>query len=192
MEETFKKYNGTYLEQFHILRACSVTFQICLLGILWLQLYQRFWSPEQQFLSPFGWMPKKEVQKQLLLLYSFASLEFFLYCNRKHLSYDDSDEVSIFCFFFPTCVCISVWGTHVEQTHMWVPIYSSDNYVRHWSSSTSHSYHGDQVISYAFKNLLLPVWSQMEMQMNSVDTPSDPYIYFSPLSINILFILLTV
>lgn len=32
----------------------------------------------------------------------------------------------------------------------------------------------------------------MEMQMNSGDTPSDPYIYFSPLSINILFILLTV
>lgn len=32
----------------------------------------------------------------------------------------------------------------------------------------------------------------MEMQMYSGDTPSDPYIYFPPLSINILFILLTV
>lgn len=44
-----------------------------------------------------------------------------------------------------------MWGAQVGQAHVWVPIYSSDNYAWHQSLSTSHSYHGDQVSCLCFQ-----------------------------------------
>lgn len=114
-EEPFKNIMGYIYSTFMLCKHILYHLKPCLLGILWLQLCQRLWFPEGKPFSTFGWMPKRQMQNQILLLYNFSSHYIFFHCTGKHFSYVDSDKVSILfmCMFVHFCV-LYIFGKHLE------------------------------------------------------------------------------